>query len=79
LNTARHLIEEIKETNKNQNPETEVILSIVAENVEYGFGKTYWNQRLQGNFIRSLIECLRYLINGNAETFCHFDVKRFGY
>jgi hypothetical protein len=39
-----------------------MILNINVEDVDDGFGKVYWNQHLQGNFIRSLIRCLRFLI-----------------
>jgi hypothetical protein len=39
-----------------------MILNIGAEDVDEGFGKAYWNQHLQGNFIRSLIRGLRFII-----------------
>jgi hypothetical protein len=61
LITAKPFIDEIKERNIYQKPETEIMLNIMAENVNKEFGKAYWNEHLQRNFIISLIQCLRFL------------------
>jgi hypothetical protein len=62
LITAKPFIDEIKERNLHHKPGAEIILSIVAENTLSRFGNVYWNLTLQGNFFRSLIRYLRFLM-----------------
>jgi hypothetical protein len=59
LLTAKPFIEEIKERNL-VNPGTEIILSIIQEKDERGFGALYWNENLQTHFIKSVVKSLRY-------------------
>jgi hypothetical protein len=55
---VKPFIEEIKERN-NVNPGTEILLSIIHENDERGFGTPYWNENLQIRFINSVMKSLR--------------------
>jgi hypothetical protein len=59
LLAAKPFIEEIKERNL-VNPGTEILLSIIQEKDERGFGALYWNENLQTHFIKSVVKSLRY-------------------